>query len=53
MFEYTQMMLGALLLEPDPRSILIIGLGGGTLPRTLGKLLPRPTSTWWKSIRPW
>jgi spermidine synthase len=39
-FEYTQMLLGALLLNPDPSSILIIGLGGGTLPRTLGKLLP-------------
>ena len=39
-FEYTQMMLGALLLNPDPHSILIIGLGGGTLPRTLEKLLP-------------
>jgi spermidine synthase len=39
-FEYTQMLLGALLLNPDPGSILIIGLGGGTLPRTLGKLLP-------------
>jgi spermidine synthase len=40
MFEYTQMMLGSLLLDPDPQSILIIGLGGGTLPRTLGRLLP-------------
>jgi spermidine synthase len=40
MFEYTQMMLGALLLDPAPRNILIIGLGGGTLPRTLAKLLP-------------
>jgi spermidine synthase len=40
MFEYTQMMLGSLLLDPDPRNILIIGLGGGTLPRTLGRLLP-------------
>jgi spermidine synthase len=39
-FEYTQMMLGALYLQPDPRSILIIGLGGGTLPRTLERLLP-------------
>ena len=35
------MMLGALLLNPDPHSILIIGLGGGTLPRTLEKLLPQ------------
>jgi spermidine synthase len=39
-FEYTQMMLGALFLKPEPHSILIIGLGGGTLPRTLEKLLP-------------
>jgi spermidine synthase len=39
-FEYTQMMLGALFLVPEPRSILVIGLGGGTLPRTLAQLLP-------------
>jgi len=40
-FEYTQMMLGALFLNPDPHSILVIGLGGGTLPKTLEKLLPQ------------
>jgi spermidine synthase len=40
-FEYTRMMLGALFLKPEPRSILIIGLGGGTLPRTLEQLLPQ------------
>ena len=39
-FEYTHMMLGALFLKPEPHGILIIGLGGGTLPRTLEKLLP-------------
>ena len=39
-FEYARMMLGALYLEPEPRRILIIGLGGGTLPRTLERLLP-------------
>jgi spermidine synthase len=39
-FEYTQMMLGALFLVPEPRTILVIGLGGGTLPRTLAQLLP-------------
>lgn len=39
-FEYTKMMLAALFLKPDPRSILVIGLGGGTLPHTLEKLLP-------------
>jgi spermidine synthase len=40
-FEYTQMMLGSLFLNPEPRTILVIGLGGGTLPMTLQKLLPR------------
>ena len=39
-FEYTQMMLGALYLAPAPRTILVVGLGGGTLPRTLARLLP-------------
>jgi spermidine synthase len=39
-FEYTQMMLGALFLNPDPHNILVIGLGGGTLPLTLQRLLP-------------
>jgi len=40
-FEYAQMMLGALYLNPQPRSILVIGLGGGTLPTTLERLLPQ------------
>jgi spermidine synthase len=37
---YPQMMLGSLYVKPNPQSILIIGLGGGTIPRTLEKLLP-------------
>jgi spermidine synthase len=37
---YTRMMMGALYLKPEPRSILVIGLGGGTLPRALMKVLP-------------
>ena len=37
---YPQMMMGALYIEPRPQSILIIGLGGGSLPRVLTKLLP-------------
>lgn len=37
---YTRMMLGALYVKPQPRSILIIGLGGGTLPTALAKMLP-------------
>jgi spermidine synthase len=39
-FEYTRMMLGALFLDPAPRDILIVGLGGGTLPHALEQLLP-------------
>jgi len=39
-FEYTRMMLGALYLLPGPRHVLIIGLGGGTLPHALEQLLP-------------
>jgi spermidine synthase len=37
---YPKMMLGALFLNPAPQSVLIIGLGGGTIPRTLRQLLP-------------
>jgi len=40
-FEYTQMMLGALYLNPDPQKVLVIGLGGGTLPLTLERILPK------------
>lgn len=39
-FNFTKMMLGALYLNPAPKDILVIGLGGGTLPAALGKLLP-------------
>jgi spermidine synthase len=37
---YTQMMMTALFVNPEPRSILIIGLGGGTLPVALSRVLP-------------
>lgn len=37
---YSEMMLSALYIEPKPRNILIIGLGGGVLPRSLAKLVP-------------
>jgi spermidine synthase len=39
-FAYTQMMLAALLLDPEPKRILMIGLGGGTIPSALAELLP-------------
>lgn len=37
---YTKMMMAALYLLPAPDKILIIGLGGGTLPYALSKILP-------------
>jgi spermidine synthase len=39
-FAYGKMMLGSLLMGPDPKHVLIVGLGGGTLPRALLKLVP-------------
>lgn len=38
---YPQMMLGALFVKPEPQSVLIIGLGGGTIPRALQELIPQ------------
>ena len=38
--DYTKMMLGALYLDPRPQRLLVVGLGGGTLPRTLQRVLP-------------
>lgn len=40
---YPQMMMSALYLKPRPQSILIIGLGGGSMPRVLAKLVPEAT----------
>jgi spermidine synthase len=39
-FEYAQLMMTALYVNPRPRNILIIGLGGGTLPSALQELVP-------------
>ncbi|WP_426146269.1 spermidine synthase [Polaromonas sp. DSR2-3-2] len=38
---YTKMLLGALYLKPEPQRILIIGLGGGSLPSALKKIVPQ------------
>lgn len=38
---YTKMMLSALLLNPAPSRILIVGLGGGSLPMALAALYPQ------------
>ena len=37
---YTQMMMAALLFGPPPQRILVVGLGGGTLPTALGEIYP-------------
>lgn len=42
-FPYTRMMLGSLLVKPDPKRVLIVGLGGGTLPMALRELFPELT----------
>ena len=39
-FGYAKMMLAGLLLNPTPRRILVVGLGGGTLPIALSELYP-------------
>lgn len=39
-FEYTRMMATALFVVPAPDAILIVGLGGATLPNALHSLLP-------------
>jgi spermidine synthase len=39
-FPYTQMMLAGLFLNPNPKRVLIIGLGGGTVPTTLQAMVP-------------
>jgi spermidine synthase len=39
-FDYTQMMLAGLYLDPNPKRILIIGEGGGTIPTALQDMFP-------------
>lgn len=38
--EYTAMMFTALLFDPQPRDVLVIGLGGGVVPQTLHHYYP-------------
>ena len=37
-FPYVRMTFAGLLVNPEPRSILVIGLGGGTIPTVLAEL---------------
>ncbi|MEM1230490.1 MAG: fused MFS/spermidine synthase [Pseudomonadota bacterium] len=45
LFPYTKMMLATLLIEPAPERILVVGLGGGTLPLALSELYPQAKLT--------
>lgn len=40
-FNYTKLLMTSLLIMPDPKRILIIGLGGGTMSNTLAKIYPQ------------
>ncbi len=40
-FSYTKLVMAGLAIKMDPKSILIIGLGGGTLPMTLETIYPK------------
>lgn len=39
-FDYTRMMMSALFLVPEPKDVLIIGLGGGSLPTAIRSVVP-------------
>ena len=39
-FPYARMMLSGLLVTPEPKRILMVGLGGGTLPKVFNALTP-------------
>ena len=40
LFAYTRMAMTSLLYTPEPESILVVGLGGGTLPMAFTSLFP-------------
>jgi spermidine synthase len=40
-FAYVRMVFSALLINPAPKNILIVGLGGGSIPTTLNSLYPK------------
>lgn len=39
-FPYVRMTFAGLLVKPDPERILVVGLGGGSIPVTLNELFP-------------
>jgi spermidine synthase len=39
-FDYTKMQVSAIFLHPYPQKILILGLGGASMPKAISKALP-------------
>lgn len=39
-FNYTKLLFSSLLVTPEPKRVLIIGLGGGTMSNTIHQLFP-------------
>jgi len=42
-FDYSKSVMAGLLLVPHPKRVLVIGLGGGSIPRVLHALEPKAT----------
>jgi spermidine synthase len=38
--DYTKLLLGSLYINPQPKKVLVLGLGGGIIPSVLQKLYP-------------
>ncbi|MEM9101764.1 MAG: fused MFS/spermidine synthase [Pseudomonadota bacterium] len=43
--EYAKLVMGTLLLNPNPQNVLVIGLGAGTIPMALNTALPQAKVT--------
>lgn len=39
-FDYAKLVMAGLIINPQPERILVVGLGGGTLPKTLNQIVP-------------
>lgn len=44
-FNYTKLLFSGLLINPEPKSVLVIGLGGGTMSNTLHQIFPQANIT--------
>src|SRR5690606_5761506 len=39
-FEYARLAFAGLMINPEPSRVLVVGLGGGSIPRTFRELFP-------------